>query len=175
MFKILLILGLGLAAMASTLNIQKGEITAHTEVFGDSQINPTTKEVNAFLTIENNIESIQGKIYFDSISLISQKKDRDENMYELLNVEKYKTISFNITSIVKNETNYDINGILTLNGISKNITSKSVISDENAVVLLNGGFSFNLTDFGLEPPKLLFLTVRNQIDISYNIELNKVK
>ncbi len=175
MFKILLILGLGLAAMASSLNIQKGEITAHTEVFGDSQINPSTKEINTFLTIDNSIESIQGKIYFDSISLISQKKDRDENMYELLNIEKYKTISFNIISVVKNETNYDINGILTLNGISKNITSKSSINDENAVILLNGGFSFNLSDFGLEPPKMLFLTVRNQIDISYNIALNKVK
>jgi hypothetical protein len=26
----------------------------------------------------------------------------------------------------------------------------------------------------MEPPKMLFLTVRNQIDISYNISLEKV-
>jgi polyisoprenoid-binding protein YceI len=173
MFKILVMLSLGLAAIASNLSIQKGEIVAHTEVFGDSQINPTTKEINTFLTMQKDMESIRGKIYFDTISLISQKRDRDSNMYELLNFEKYKTISFDITSIVKNETSYDINGVLTLNGISKNITTKSEINENKDIVLINGGFSFNLTDFNLEPPTMFFLTVRNQIDITYNIELKK--
>ena len=173
MFKILIILCLGLAAIASNLNVQKGEIIAHTEVFGDSQINPTTKEINSFLTMQNDIQSIRGKIYFDTISLISQKRDRDSNMYELLNSEKFKTISFDITSIVKNETTYDISGELTLNGIKKNITFKSEIINNKDTILLNGVFSFNLTDFNLEPPTMFFLTVRNQIDISFNIELKK--
>lgn len=173
MFKILIILCLGLAAIASNLNVQKGEIIAHTEVFGDSQINPTTKEINSFLTMQNDIQSIRGKIYFDTISLISQKRDRDSNMYELLNSEKFKTISFDITSIVKNETTYDISGELMLNGITKNITFKSEIINNKDTILLNGGFSFNLTDFNLEPPTMFFLTVRNQIDISFNIELKK--
>ena len=173
MSKILIILCLGLAAIASNLNVQKGEIIAHTEVFGDSQINPTTKEINSFLTMQNDIQSIRGKIYFDTISLISQKRDRDSNMYELLNSEKFKTISFDITSIVKNETTYDISGELTLNGITKNFTFKSEIINNKDTILLNGGFSFNLTDFNLEPPTMFFLTVRNQIDISFNIELKK--
>ena len=173
MFKILIILCLGLAAIASNLNVQKGEIIAHTEVFGDSQINPTTKEINSFLTMQNDIQSIRGKIYFDTISLISQKRDRDSNMYELLNSEKFKTISFDITSIVKNETTYDISGELTLNGITKNFTFKSEIINNKDTILLNGGFSFNLTDFNLEPPTMFFLTVRNQIDISYKIDFKR--
>lgn len=173
MFKILVMLCLGLAAFASNLSVQKGEIVAHTEVFGDSQINPTTKEINSFLTMQNDIESIRGKIYFDTITLISQKRDRDSNMYELLNSQKFKTISFDITNIVKNETSYDINGVLTLNGITKNITAKSEINENKEIILLKGGFSINLTDFNLEPPTMFFLTVRNQIDISYNIELKK--
>ena len=123
--------------------------------------------------MQNDIQSIRGKIYFDTISLISQKRDRDSNMYELLNSEKFKTISFDITSIVKNETTYDISGELTLNGITKNITFKSEIINNKDTILLNGGFSFNLTDFILEPPTMFFLTVRNQIDISFNIELKK--
>jgi hypothetical protein len=49
------------------------------------------------------------------------------------------------------------------------------INQENDGILLTGGFSFNLTDFNLEPPIMLFLTVRNQIDISYNILLKEVK
>lgn len=173
MSKILIILCLSLAAIASSLNIKKGEIIAHTEVFGDSQINPSTKEINTFLTIQKEVESIRGKIYFDTITLISQKRDRDSNMYELLNFQKYKNISFDISNIVKNENGYYINGDLTLNGITKNITTNGEIINNKDAILLKGGFSFNLTDFNLEPPTMFFLTVRNQIDISYNIQLNK--
>lgn len=171
----LIILSLGLCAdnYANNLSVTSGEIKAHTEVFGDSEINPTTKEVKANLTVENSLESIKGQIFFETLTLVSEKKDRDENMYELLNIQKYKTISFDIKNVVKNGTNYDINGILVLNGISKNITLKSNISEQNNQILFDGGFSFNLTDFNLEPPTLLFLTVRNQIDISYKIELKR--
>ena len=173
MSKILIILCLSLALNAANLNIQKGEIIAHTEVFGDSQISPSTKEINTFLTIQKEVESIRGKIYFDTITLISQKRDRDSNMYELLNFQKYKNISFDISNIVKNENGYYINGDLTLNGITKNITTNGEIINNKDAILLKGGFSFNLTDFNLEPPTMFFLTVRNQIDITYNIQLNK--
>ena len=173
MFRLLLILGLVIFANANSLTVQNGEIKAHTEVFGDSEINPTTKDVKGDLTIEDTIESIKGKIYFETLSLVSDKKGRDENMYELLKVEKFKTISFDIKSITKNQNGYDINGIVTLNGVSKNITAKTTIIKDNNQITLKGGFSFNLTDFSLEPPVMMFLTVRNQIDISYNIQLKK--
>ena len=175
MFKLLVVLLLVLGANAANINVQSGEIKAHTEVFGDSEINPTTKNIKADLTIEDTIESIKGKIYFETLTLVSDKKGRDENMYELLKVEKYKSISFDIKNIIKNENGYDINGIVTLNGVSKNITAKTTINKDNNQITLKGGFSFNLTDFSLEPPRMMFLTVRNQIDISYNILLSEVK
>ncbi len=94
-------------------------------------------------------------------------------MYKLLNVDKFETISFDIKNIIKNENNYDISGLLTLNGISKDIIVKSDISEEKSNILLNGKFSFNLTDFNLEPPSMLFLKVRDQIDITYKIYLKR--
>ncbi|PUE66135.1 YceI family protein [Arcobacter caeni] len=171
MFKILVILSLTLFASANSLTVQNGEITAHTEVLGDNQINPSTKDVKSDLTMTDSIESIKGKIYFDTSSLISDKKTRDEHMYELLNMEKSKTISFDIKSITKIENDYEIKGALTLNGVTKNIKAKISINQKNNEISLNGNFSFNLTDFSMEPPKLMFLTVRNQIDISYHINL----
>ena len=130
MFKLLVILGLVLGANASSINVQSGEIKAHTEVFGDSEINPTTKNIKADLTIEDTIESIKGTIYFEALTLVSDKKSRDEHMYELLKVEKFKTISFDIKSITKNGNVHDINGVVTLNGVSKNITAKTTIIKE---------------------------------------------
>lgn len=171
MFKLLIVLSLVLFANASNLSVQNGEIIAHTEVFGDSQINPSTKDVKADLTMNDSIESIKGKIYFDTISLISDKKTRDEHMYELLQAEKFKTITFDIRSITKVDVDYEIKGVLTLNGVQRNIKAKISINKQNNQLLLTGGFSFNLTDFSLEPPTMMFLTVRNQTDISYNITL----
>lgn len=171
MFKLLIVLSLVLFANASNLSVQNGEIIAHTEVFGDSQINPSTKDVKADLTMNDSIESIKGKIYFDTISLISDKKTRDEHMYELLQAEKFKTITFDIRSITKVDMDYEIKGVLTLNGVQRNIKAKISINKQNNQILLSGGFSFNLTDFSLEPPTMMFLTVRNQTDISYNITL----
>jgi polyisoprenoid-binding protein YceI len=132
MFKLLVILGLVLGANATNVNVQSGEIKAHTEVLGDSEINPTTKNVKADLTIDDTIESIKGKIYFETLSLVSDKKGRDEHMHELLKVEKYKTISFDIKSITKNGNAHDINGVVTLNGISKNITAKTGFHCQNS-------------------------------------------
>ena len=173
MFKIALFLIFSLGAFANDLSIIKGEIKAHTEVFGDSEINPQTTNLKSLLTINDKVESIKGEIFFDTLSLVSSKKDRDENMYKLLSSEVHKVISFSIKNIVKNETNYDINGVLSLNGVKKEITVKSDINEQNNQIVMVGGFSFNLTDFNLEPPTLLFLTVRNQIDINYNIELKR--
>ena len=158
--KLILTLALCIGLYAENLSVSSGALMAHTEIFGDSQINPITRNLKGELSIENSLESIKGKIYFQTITLISDKKDRDEHMYKLLNVDKFESTSFEIKSIVKNEINYDINGVITLNGISKKITVKSDISEKNNQIYLDGKFSFNLTDFNLEPPSMLLLTVR---------------
>jgi polyisoprenoid-binding protein YceI len=171
MFKVLVLICLGLFASASSLSVSNGSIQAHTEVFGDSEINPTTKEVKGELSIGDAITSLKGKIYFDTLSLISSKKDRDLNMYELLNATKYKTISFNINHVLQEEDKYLINGTLTLNGIENKISTTSMIIEENGALKLDGGFSILLSEYGMKPPTMFFLTVRDQIDITYNLEL----
>ena len=92
--KLCFTLTLGLSLYASNLSVSNSAIMAQTEVFGDSQITPITRDIKGELTIENSLESIRGNIYFKTITLISDKKDRDKNMYKLLNVDKFETISF---------------------------------------------------------------------------------
>lgn len=171
MFKVLVLICLGIFSYANSLNVVNGEVKAHTEVFGDSKINPSTKDVKGELTMNDSIESLKGKIYFKTLSLISDTKDRDAHMYELLNSTKYDQISFNLLNVIKSDSGYEISGVLTLNGVSKSISSKSTIINENALINLKGDFAIKLTDFGMKPPKLLFLTVRDQIDINYDINI----
>lgn len=171
MFKVLVFLFVGIFANAMNFSVVSGEIMAHTEVFGDSKINPKTNEINGELFFNNSFESLKGEIYFKTLSLVSEKKDRDSNMYELLNSDKFDTITFKISQISKYEDRYKIDGLLTLNGVSKNISSLALISLENNQLVLNGDFSILLTNFDMKPPTLLFLTVRDQIDINYYLTL----
>lgn len=172
MFKLVLVLLFALFANAQELKLLDGQIQAHTEVFGDSTINPETKNITAEVQKGDSIESISGEFIINSSSLVSDNKDRDKNMYELLKSSVNPTISFAITSIVKVEDKYQIIGNLKMNNVTKEISSLATISEENGV-LMSGDFSFNLTDFGIEPPTMFFLTVRNQVDIKYNFNFEK--
>ncbi|WP_024954766.1 YceI family protein [Sulfurospirillum arcachonense] len=161
-------------ANASDLTLQKGNISAHTEIFGDSNINPSTKEIHSKLMIDANIESLRGKIFIDTLSLNSDKKDRDEHMYELLNTQLHKTISYEIKEISKIKDDYQIAGVLTLNGVQKDVLSIASIKQDSNNLSLEGNFSIQLTQYDMTPPTLLFLTVRDQIDITYNLTYKKV-
>lgn len=173
MFKLIFIALLALSLNAAELAIKNGFIQAHTEVFGDSTIDPATQNVSSTLRMEDSFESIQGTIAIDVLDLKSDKEKRDANMYELLQAKLYPVISFEIIKIVKNEENYTIMGNLTLNGITKLISTDAVISQIDNDINMYGQFSITLSAFGMEPPTMFFLTVRNQIDITYNLHYLK--
>lgn len=174
MHKLLLLVFLSVFAFANNLLLQNGEIEAHTEVFGDSEINPKTQNIVSSLNYENSIESIKGEIKITSTSLKSKKEDRDKNMYDLLNTKNYPTIVFNITNIKKDKNKqFKIKGELTLNAVTKEIESLVNIEELNDSLTMNGTFFIKLTQFNMKPPKMFFLTVRDQIDIKYNLKYKK--
>jgi polyisoprenoid-binding protein YceI len=175
MRKLFLLTFLGVIAFANNLILDQGEIIAHTEVFGDRHIDPKTQDITSTLIMNEEIESIKGEIVIKSISLISDNKDRDENMYELLNIQTHPLISCTIEQVKKKESNYELSGTLTLNGITNKFTSLAIINESAKRVDLTGKFSITLTNFGLKPPVLIFLTVRDQIDINYNLAYTKGK
>ncbi len=175
MYKLILIVVLSIFSFGNNLTLKKGEIQAHTEIFGDSEINPKTEKVDSTLTIGENIESIKGKISIVPLSLVSDNLHRDKHMYNVLNIETNPSINIEIKSIQKTDTNYKINGFLTLNGVNKEISSIVTIIEDPLLLNLSGNFSIKLTEFNIEPPSLLFLTVRDQIDIKYKLSYRKGK
>lgn len=173
MYKLVIVLFLVLFANANELVLENGQINAHTEVFGDSTIDPQTKKINAKLTKDLDIESIRGVFEIDALSLVSDNESRDEHMYETLNTKSAPKISFKISSISKSENSYKIEGVLNMNNQDKEIFSIAEIKQNNNIISMDGEFSIKLTDFGLEPPKMFFLTVRDLIDIKYSFNLKE--
>ena len=173
MYKLVLICLLAIFVEAKQLTLKNAQIDAHTEVFGDSTINPQTKKVRVLAKKEQSLESIKGYFEIDALSLVSDNKDRDKHMYEVLNVENSPTISYTIKSISKEEQGYKIDGFLSMNHIQKNLSTQADISQEGEDIKMQGNFSIKLTDFNLVPPTMFFLTVRDQIDIKYNFVLKE--
>ena len=173
MFKIFSLLFIAVFLNAGQLNLSDGNIKAHTEVFGDSTIDPSTKDIESYLTMDNSIESIKGMISAKAISFKSDNEKRDGNMYETINSATQPLVTFKFTNIQKDGENYLITGFLNFNGKNQKIDSVASIEDLSNTLKINGSFSFNLTDFDIEPPTLIFLTVRNQIDITFNLNYTK--
>lgn len=174
MYKLIVIIFVALVSLnATSLKLENGLIKAHTEVFGDSTIDPETKVIYADLKMDDSIESIIGEFEISPLNLISDNKDRDEHMYKVLNIDVSPTINFNLKSILKKDDKYELKGVLILNNVKKQIVSLASINEENGTLQFQGDFSIKLTDFNLEPPTMLFLTVRDQIDINYNFNFKK--
>ena len=171
--KFLLLAATPLLLSAGNLSFVRGEVKAHTEVFGDSSINPATKTMSVDASMNGDIESLTGSFTIKTLDLISDKSDRDAYMYEALAATVHPTIVVTITKVIKDNNAYTVDGTLTLNGQSKPMHSLATISKSDNTLALKGSFAINMTDHGVKPPKLLFLTVRNRVDITYNVTLKK--
>jgi polyisoprenoid-binding protein YceI len=169
--KFLLVALLSLSSFA--LELVDGTITAHTEVFGDSTINPATDKIDIDLSMGESVTTLNGIVSINSANLISDNLDRDKHMYEVLNIEKYPKISFNIKSIKEIDKEYLINGVLNLHSTSKELDIIATIKESKNTLLLDSNFSIKMSDFGMEPPKILFLKVRDLVDLSIHLNLKK--
>lgn len=164
-----LLLGLMLASslIASSLVFSKGEVMAHTEVFGDSTIDPKTSSIESRLTIDGNITTIRGEVDVSLVDLKSDNSDRDEHMQEVLDVSKYTKTTFTIEDVKKVGTTFEVKGTLNLHGVTKPLTLKGdIVRVDNQVRLVLKN-SFKMSEFGIEAPVMAFvLKVRDQVDIS---------
>ena len=169
--KILLLVAVPFLLSAANLTLVQGEIKAHTKVFGDSNINPSTKVITVVASMDDAIESLKGKFSIKAQDLKSSKSDRDEHMHEALEVTKYPEIVVDIQSVVKIGDAYKLDGTVTLHGVTKPLSTIAQINKNENGLTINGSFSVNTTEHGMKPIKLLFLTVRERIDITYDLKL----
>ena len=175
MMKLFLLFLLVVGVNASTFSLQTGEVRAHTEVFGDSTIDPKSTKINSVLLMSEKIESLKGSISLNAMTLVSDNLDRDEHMYEALEVKEHTHIAFHINSLVKKDKNYILLGTFVLNGTQHEISSVAIIKQENNSLSLEGSFSIKMSDFNIKPPTMLFLTVRDRVDITYSLKYKEEK
>lgn len=167
-FSLLLLLSFSL--FAGNLELKEGFVAAHTEVLGDSTIDPLNHSLHANLNISgDDITSITGELSVELSLFVSDNSDRDENMHETTEAEKFPLASYTITGIHKaKETNaYTLNGMLDFHGVKKELDFDAEILLQEDTVTISGVSKILLSDYNVDAPCLLgfVLCVEDNVDI----------
>ena len=176
MKKLFLGLLLSLPLLAGSLQLQSGFIQAHTEMMMDSEINPLNKSLQADVSIEGtNIKTLAGKFWVDLNLFASDKKDRDEHMYESLESTKFTSATFSILNVEATaEANmYTVNGKLNFHGEERAQQAKAKIHFENNTLHFDATSMINMPDYGIEMPCMVFMCVRDQVDLVVKAAFSK--
>jgi polyisoprenoid-binding protein YceI len=161
-------------SFANTLVLDHGLIRAHTEVFGDSSINPQTSTIKSSLTISSSPESIRGYIDASMTALKSDNNDRDEHMYKAIESRKFPYAHYKITNIEKIKgDNYLLHGTMTFHGVTHPLSFKAKILQNNNKIEIRAKSFIKLSDYKVKPIKLLFLKVRDRIDLNADIHFTQ--
>ena len=161
---------------SANLTFSSGSVQAKTSILGDSNINPSSSNIISHLTMEKgDVTTLKGTIDVSLVDLKSDNSDRDEHMHKVIDINTYTKTTFTINSVAKNtEGSYNIHGTLNLHGVTKALNLLGEITETSNQVSIKATTTFNMSDFGIEPPTLFFLTVRDQlnmtIDTTYTIE-----
>jgi polyisoprenoid-binding protein YceI len=106
--------------------------------------------------------------------LISDNKKRDEHMQEELESASFSKAVFDIKEVVaKGGNSYALKGTMTLHGVSKPLSFDGTVVEEGGKVHIKAASSLKMTDFGIKPIKMMFLTVRDQVDLSVDVSLKR--
>lgn len=159
--------------MAGNLTVTQANVQAHTEVFGDSTINPQTTHLSSHLKMGKRIESIRGTIDISMKSLKSDNADRDEHMMKAIESSKYSLATYTFKEVKKTASGYKVNGILNFHGVKKPLSINANIKKIKNGLSFKGVSHFLMSSYGVTPPKMFFLTVRDRIDLNINVLFKK--
>jgi len=159
---------------AGNLTFESGSIKGHTEVFGDSSIDPTAKKAVSHLLMDATPATLRGSIEISMSDLVSDNKKRDTNMQETLESATFHKAVFEVKEVVaKGGENVILKGMMNLHGVTKPMSFEGTVSEEASKVRIKVKSSMKMSDFGITPPKMVFLVVRDQVDLSVDVVLKR--
>jgi len=110
-------------------------------------------------------------------SLKSGNKSMDNNTYKAMKADAFPTITFKGTDFRMEGHTVSGAGMLTVAGVTKQVTLEAGIEswEEGAYVLV-GEFTFNMSDHDVQPPTVVFGTIKtgDAITLHYTITVKRV-
>jgi len=109
--------------------------------------------------------------------LKSGKKGMDENTFKALKSKAHKTIDFSFSKVSKmtpttnNTYNVEVQGDLTIAGVTKKVNLPITIVLVGKKAILSGKYNIDMTTYGVEPPKALMGTIKTGKDVTVDFKV----
>ncbi|MDQ5930328.1 MAG: hypothetical protein QG594_2116 [Bacteroidota bacterium] len=84
---------------------------------------------------------------------------------------KGKVLNLDVSKLTATKTNYDLEGDLTIHGVTKKIKTKINLSLNGTKILATSAFSVKPQDFKIEIPSLVKAKIADEVKISVNLVL----
>lgn len=164
--------------MTESLDIK---LPSSVKIFGTSTLHDWTsivEKTDATIVFEDittaKIETLNVKV--DVYSIKSGKKLMDKLTYKALKAEKYPSIQFvfkkaKIIEQTEDFIELDLNGDLSIAGVTKNINVITKINRKGKAIFLTGSHQLKMTSFGIKPPKALLGTIKTGDEITIEFSL----
>jgi polyisoprenoid-binding protein YceI len=168
MKKMLLLFLCTLPLIAGNLALQEGFVAAHTEMVMDKTIDPLNNRLRTDLNIDSDdISSLKGTITVEMDFFSSDNSDRDKEMYKTLDSSAFPLATYTISTVSKSEgeNSYTLSGVLDFHGLKRELDFDAEITFENNTLTINATSMILMSDFAVEIPCMMFMCVRDQIDL----------
>ena len=149
----------------------------HAEVEGATSV---TTYTGASDQLEGIVDLNADTLYFE-LPLKSIKTGislRDQHMRDALEVEKYPKTRFSGKIIdgfpQKGETvQTSVRGDYTIHGVTKQIEITGTIKWQDGQLLIKGSFPVKITEYDIEPPTVMFMSVYDEHEIRVDVTLTQ--
>jgi polyisoprenoid-binding protein YceI len=107
--------------------------------------------------------------------LKSGKKLEDAEMMRRIDARRFPKIRGETTEFKENGGRYRVRGDLTFHGVTRQVEGEVTISspDERSLVI-EGEQTFDIRDFGVDPPKILMLKVHPDVRVRVKVVAQQV-
>jgi polyisoprenoid-binding protein YceI len=122
-------------------------------------------------------ETGKGRVVLEAATLDTDIGVRNKKMRSLLETDRYPEIEFTLDSlesidekeIPQGKLHFVVRGQLIVRGVTQEIRSEVDIEFEEGRLHIRGNFPTKMTDFGINPPSILGLKVRDEVTVIFDL------
>ena len=112
-----------------------------------------------------------GKLSLPVSRLSSGNRLEDRELHKRIDARRFPTIDGVLTHMdrVGTDSRYRVTGDVAFRGVMKRVEDGMTVSFVDETVRLGGESTFNIRDFGMEPPRILMLKVEPEVKVRVEI------
>ena len=127
-----------------------------------------SKAVTCNIIYNDSSKAITGVGVATAISSFNSDNDnRDSHTLEATEALKYPQVKFASTSITNSDSVLTVKGQLTFHNITKAISFSAKKKYTGNEMMVTGGFSIKLTDYGIQPPTLMMAAAEDLVKLEF--------